>query len=212
MLIVIKSDYARILAKTRTWDWNKMNYAKQAAIASKEVYDNWLDILIKPLDGTDKLIIACSGTEDLGDWLTNFSFLFNRDMVHRGFLNNAFRIMALVLNKVDTSQSLIITGHSLGAATAVLLGVTLKLWGFNVQEIITFGCPRVGNQQFSDYYASLSIPTIHYVNGNDIVPSTPPWLLGFRTLPGLRVVLPSKKMFRFISDHKISSYLKHFYD
>jgi predicted lipase len=187
-------------------------YVKPAITASKEVYENWLDVSVKSIEGTDKVLIACAGTEDIADWLTNFAFLFNRDMVHRGFLNNAFRIMALVLNKVNVNQSLILTGHSLGGATAVLLGVALKLWGFNVEQIITFGCPRVGNKQFSDYYQSLSIPTIHYVCGSDIVPSTPPWLLGFRTLPGLRVVLPSKKMFRIISDHRISSYLKHFYD
>lgn len=187
-------------------------YTKPAIMASKEVYEDWLDVSIKPIEGTDKVLIACAGTEDIADWLTNFAFLFNRDMVHRGFLDNAFRMMALVLNKVDVNQSLILTGHSLGGATAVLLGVMLKLWGFNVEQIITFGCPRVGNKQFSDYYRSLSIPTIHYVCGSDIVPATPPWLLGFRNLPGLRVVLPSKKMFRIISDHKISSYLKHFYD
>lgn len=193
------------------WQWNA--YAKDAIVASQEVYEQWLDVLVKPLQDTDKVIIACAGTEDLGDWLINFAFLFNRDLVHRGFYNNANRLLPLVLDRIshyEVGRPLILTGHSLGGATAMILGSILKEWGYNVQEIITFGCPRVGNKKFSNYYASLSIPTTHYVHGSDVVPATPPWLLGFRNLPGLRILIPNKKWFRIISDHRISNYLKHF--
>lgn len=190
------------------WQWNV--YAKDAIKASQRVYEQWLDINIYPVENTDKTIVACSGTEDLGDWLINFAFLFNKDMVHRGFFGNAHRLLPLVLSKVDINQPLIFTGHSLGGATAVVLGAIMKEWGYNVQEIITFGCPRVGNKEFSDYYVSLSISTTHYVNGSDIVPVTPPWLLGFRDVPGVRISLPNKKWFRIISDHRISNYSKHF--
>ena len=46
-----------------------------------------------------------------------------------------------------------VTGHSLGAAISVLCAVELAQEGFSV-NVINFGCPRVGNQDFSNFYRS----------------------------------------------------------
>jgi predicted lipase len=47
-----------------------------------------------------------------------------------------------------------LTGHSLGAATATIAAVELVLKGYAVY-LYNYGSPRVGNQYFSDYVASL---------------------------------------------------------
>mmetsp|Transcript_29185 Transcript_29185/g.62858 ORF Transcript_29185/g.62858 Transcript_29185/m.62858 type:complete len:452 (+) Transcript_29185:176-1531(+) len=55
-----------------------------------------------------------------------------------------------------TPYELITTGHSLGAADAVLLGATLHLQYPNENiTSINFGCPKVGNTEFSVWMNSL---------------------------------------------------------
>ncbi|KAG5359166.1 putative feruloyl esterase A [Yarrowia sp. C11] len=54
----------------------------------------------------------------------------------------------------NADYKLFVTGHSLGAATALLMGINLKNLGFDPM-VITFGQPRVGNKAFADYANSL---------------------------------------------------------
>lgn len=182
-----------------------MNLSSYCLSCCLSVYDDWLDVLVEP--SPDYTIIACSGTEDLSDWLINLSFIFNKDSVHRGFLSNSYRLIPLILTKINTKEPLIFTGHSLGGATAILLAIILKEWGYNVSQVITFGCPRIGTSIFNNIYNDLNILTINYVHGKDIIPSLP---FNFKPAPGIRVTLPSNRIFGFIRDHFLRSYLKHF--
>lgn len=70
------------------------------------------------------------------------------------------------------------TGHSLGGAIASLSVPDIKQTFGNIGGLITFGEPRVGNQAFSNYYASVSEcdRVVHY---SDIVPHIPPAALNF---------------------------------
>lgn len=122
-------------------------------------------------DSTGEAIILFEGSEDSTDWLgtnsdswldiANFSGADSSVKIHSGFseavldhgiaesLENAF--LALNLNSVRVS------GHSLGAACAHVMGTYLaaKRSDINVQ-VVTFGQPRVGNDGFKSFSESLS--------------------------------------------------------
>lgn len=77
----------------------------------------------------------------------------------------------------------IVTGHSLGGAQALLAGMDLyqresRLSPKNL-SIYTFGGPRVGNPTFAYYVESTGIPVYRSVDKRDIVPHLPPQSMGF---------------------------------
>lgn len=106
--------------------------------------------------------------------------------IHRGFYS-------YVQNTVDHVESfikgwrmlekkpIILTGHSLGAAAAVIQATILHSRGYEIDSVYTYGEPRVGNSDFVDY-AEAAFGDVHYrhVNGMDGVPWVPFWILGYR--------------------------------
>lgn len=69
------------------------------------------------------------------------------------------------------------TGHSLGAALATLAATRPLPHGCVLSAVYTFGSPRVGNQLFVDLLKKTSIYRV--VNGDDVVATLPPEILGF---------------------------------
>jgi len=49
------------------------------------------------------------------------------------------------------SYTVVVTGHSLGAAMALLTAQELANSGVNKVSLYSFGCPRVGNDEFAAY-------------------------------------------------------------
>ena len=89
----------------------------------------------------------------------------------------------MVINEIQNLKALhrdapiFITGHSLGGALATLAAVDVhQTYGLN--SLITFGEPRVGNQQFSDFFKPVvtNYRVTHYA---DIVPHIPLTAQGF---------------------------------
>lgn len=68
----------------------------------------------------------------------------------------------------------IVTGHSLGGALAMIYAEMLRQDGIEVTQLITFGQPRVGNGKFAKAFSAFEIPYIRFVNETDIVPDVPP--------------------------------------
>jgi triacylglycerol lipase len=76
---------------------------------------------------------------------------------------------------------LVVTGHSLGGALAVLAADILNAQGFLIHSVYTFGQPRVGDATFAARYnMTLGQRTFRIVNSNDLVPRLPGWLMGYR--------------------------------
>lgn len=146
--------------------------------------------------------VSFRGTErDFGDILTDIRFR-RRDLisdtvtdirpspkaaeVHRGFLA-AWRLVQSLVSRHLRRMSIdhpglriVTTGHSLGAALALLAVHDLAADGFAAECALLFGCPRIGNHDFSRAVTA-GIEVVHHVNCCDIVPRVPPYLLGYRT-------------------------------
>lgn len=91
--------------------------------------------------------------------------------LHRGFAKAARLIYEDVRPRLVAGYRIQLTGHSLGGAEAVILGMELKAAGTPAERIITFGQPRVTNQAGVDAFKDL--PLTRVINQNDMVPEMP---------------------------------------
>jgi hypothetical protein len=94
------------------------------------------------------------------------------------------RLKALIGLKPPTTLRVFITGHSLGAALAIL--ATVDIWQdvisaipppFPSLEVVTLATPYVGNAAFGQYWSTTLIPQFgnqasHYRDPNDIIQTT----------------------------------------
>ncbi|WP_122567616.1 lipase family protein [Pseudomonas viridiflava] len=126
------------------------------------------------------ILIAVRGTQQLADFLRDADarqvpFEEGVGQVHRGFYGAAKKAAAFVtsyLNRFYSGQKLLICGHSLGGAVALLLAEMLRRRpeGYTLQ-LYTYGAPRAADATFTKN----AEPLVHYrmVNHNDPIPSVP---------------------------------------
>ncbi|PIL24780.1 hypothetical protein GSI_12666 [Ganoderma sinense ZZ0214-1] len=109
-------------------------------------------------------------------------------LAHQGFISAHAMSATDILSAVQTTFSqfstsrVLLTGHSLGAAIALLHSVYIPLHIPSAQvTYVGYGLPRVGNQDFADYvdaHASVT-PVTHINNQEDPIPILPGRFLGF---------------------------------
>lgn len=138
--------------------------------------------------GDEEILVSFRGTEPLSwvDWATDARFElvpgpFGR--VHRGFSQAICGEDSEVLRATQAALHerpgvpLYLTGHSLGGALSVLLAAQLVEAGLGsrVAAIVTFGQPRVGDQDFAQALdQALPGRLLRVVHGRDLVASLPP--------------------------------------
>eukprot|EP01064_Diplonema_japonicum_P039242 TRINITY_DN9790_c0_g1_i1.p1 TRINITY_DN9790_c0_g1~~TRINITY_DN9790_c0_g1_i1.p1 ORF type:complete len:878 (+),score=167.67 TRINITY_DN9790_c0_g1_i1:61-2694(+) len=123
---------------------------------------NWLDDIKVPRVPWDEVQIT---THTGGCCVTK------SPQVHKGFLTLWQALRDKVLDCVmryRAGRPMLITGHSLGAAMAVLCSFTVSLRVCPV-EVWTFGCPLVGNKGFAKCYNQVVPKCYRVVNENDLV-------------------------------------------
>lgn len=103
--------------------------------------------------------------------------------VHKGFakaVSSTYLSLAKQLALLNTSNlPVVVTGHSLGGACAVL-----HAWASAtpVKSVYTYGQPRIGGASFLQSYIrkGLHSKTFRFIHNLDVVPRAPSLFLGFR--------------------------------
>jgi len=132
----------------------------------------------------NQVVIAFRGTQpsQLNDVLADLKAWKEasetKGRVHSGFKNEIDKLWPLIEKLVKGKavnkerDTVIVTGHSLGAAMATLCASRIADMGYTV-NLYNFGSPRVGNHLWSEQFDN--IPTWRFVNNNDIVTKVPPF-------------------------------------
>lgn len=131
-----------------------------------------LGINLEVIDEDDFRVYVFRGSMSRADWYRDLTVVpqFHGQLgtVHAGFLRSVESIWA----DTPAEGNIIITGHSLGGAQALLLGALFVAGGRPPKKITTFGSPSVGFK-FANKLATLllSIPGFDYRNADDPVPT-----------------------------------------
>ncbi|QOR65990.1 lipase family protein [Cytobacillus suaedae] len=151
---------------------------KADVFGSKE----WFGFII---ESKDSIIVAFRGTDSDPDWIADadiiqhhFPYDTNKTLVHGGFLSiyeSCRNQLLLKLHSLSDQKKLFITGHSLGAALAVLHAMDVyDNTDYKELTLFTLAGPRVGNGAFASSYNHKIKNSIRVVNTNDIIPMLPP--------------------------------------
>ena len=137
----------------------------------------------------EALFVGVRGTKELRDVITDARFAFKSKWpgssivrLHRGV---AAAVESSIFDKITKRaqgcQKLFIVGHSLGGMIALPLAMKLRLAGWNIAGVQTFGSPRVGNGYFRNAYNGLlGNLTLRWEAQGDPFPYSPPLLCNYR--------------------------------
>ncbi len=82
------------------------------------------------------------------------------------------------LATLPAAASVVVAGHSLGAAVATLAGAQTAIQG-NSTRIYSFASPQVGDSQFAAVFEGLALDHYRIYNLHDLVPKVPSPSLGY---------------------------------
>lgn len=134
----------------------------------------------------DYVIVSFAGTSELIDYITDLTFASRPETirgipgnVHIGFLNVLERswpkLLELVKKHATENKPILMTGHSMGGAQAVISAARLAKLGLPVDSIYIYAVPRIGDETYATYIESQFPKRIwRFVNNEDIVPRLPP--------------------------------------
>jgi triacylglycerol lipase len=123
---------------------------------------------------TGETVIVFRGSTTIEDWFRNFQTAMLNDAllgaVSSGFYVGLPETMALLTPHIGTGP-LYITGHSRGAAEALLFAAMLAIHGVFATGVVVFGSPRPGGARLKAILAS--VPVRSYANYLDPVTEVP---------------------------------------
>ena len=151
-------------------------------------------------------VFAFRGTDEPLDALRDIRIfpLWTRELgfCPAGFLKASKRLVnkvtSICLEQDIDHKKIILTGHSLGGAVAMILGALMTRDEIPPKQIVTFGAPRCGRLKILD-----GVPVTQYRNGKDVVPLVPPLMRRHDKL--LELGRPGNS---YIKDHYVINYVK----
>ena len=132
---------------------------------------------------SDEQIFSAEGTNTSAEGTNAFlSFFVDLKLIekcdellgirlHKGFRKSAYRLYGHIEDYLDKSKLITFTGHSLGGASAIIMGMIAQSKDFNVR-VITFGQPRITDSEGSQKYQDF--PLTRVVSKKDLIPNLPP--------------------------------------
>ncbi len=138
----------------------------------------------------EAVIVAFRGSETspaapfsaFKDWVTTdariwFDELGDVGLVHSGFHQSARTVLVRLVStlevEVASGRKVWLTGHSLGGALALMSSLLLQRRGLEIQGVVTFAAPRIGNSPVERELGKLGERLQRWVNAADPVPRLP---------------------------------------
>lgn len=190
--------------------WRTLTYRKHAAGGAKSGRRPQRVVERTPAGAcvrkNEILFIIFRGTLSTGEKLTNW-MASRQDAVfddlegggvHRGFhqcyASVRKAILAFLVAEAASGRTIRLTGHSLGAALAILAAMDIATSGvpFRTLEVFATGAPLVGSRKWADYYTQQPITTWRIANEKDLVTKIPPAFLGYRQV-GVPILFSAPK-------------------
>jgi predicted lipase len=185
--------------------------------------DATMDAVMVSIDYCGSLVLAFRGTETIENVLTNTKtnlVAINANIatgvsVHRGFQMHHRTLMKAVVDEItryvhNGGNDVIFTGHSLGASACLMSAFACAIdpvisdFMKHVRvRCITFGSPRIGTRDFSEWSDDLVPDTIRVVNGGDIVTKLPRHMYHVERV----VELANAKAPPCLKCHKLENYI-----
>nr|UCH41580.1 MAG: lipase family protein [Gammaproteobacteria bacterium] len=126
---------------------------------------------------TETQVISVRGTSNIENAMVDILLKLRVDQntgiqLHEGFAFAARQVYAELKPLLKADYKIRTTGHSLGGAVALVLAMYLDADQYNIDQVITFGQPKVTNLAGANKISHLNI--IRVVTPRDIVPLVPP--------------------------------------
>jgi triacylglycerol lipase len=128
-------------------------------------------------------LVAFRGTQSIWDWINDLDAIAmayiavaGSGHVHMGFqlvYEHVRQSVAKLLAACPGVRRILVTGHSLGAAVAILSGFELAKTIGIATELYTLAGPRTGAPDFADAYPGVVPICYRVVNFMDVVPQVP---------------------------------------
>lgn len=98
-------------------------------------------------------------------------------LLHRGFRDDAQKVLADLRPHLRKDHTIRVTGHSLGGAVALILTNYIYREGYKVERLVTFGQPKVTDDKTNHRYKQMNPAykkITRVVRENDPIPMVPP--------------------------------------
>lgn len=159
---------------------NRISQSGLPAGYSLDLYHNIADIQISFFLASNEELntqtIAIRGTSNIENAMLDLALKLVLDKttnlyLHQGFSDAARQVFSELKPFLKDGYQINTTGHSLGGAVALILAAMLEGDGFKVNQVVTFGQPKVTNLSGAAKFQHLNI--VRVVTPEDLVPLVP---------------------------------------
>ena len=153
------------------------------------IYDTKTDLqgVVGVIHREKRIYVAYRGTSSYSNWMSDLevkqipyaTYPECNCKIHTGFYQSALNVKSqtvdalMALTKKYPNYSVVITGHSYGAAVAQIMAMELLTLDYEV-DVYNYGQPRVGNQKYADFVNVKLNSYWRFTHNRDIVPHLPP--------------------------------------